>query len=343
MKARTLLLLLTIASFSWLILSPTLNSNAVALAQTQQPAPKLSDKEIAALKAVETAPDPAAKLTAAEEFIKKFPKSSARKQLLNGLVGEILNLKDFKQAVALSERAQQIFTNAEEQDLVGTILLDSYTNNGQADDAFRVGTEMLKRDGQDLHALMQLTYIGTEEVRKNQNGKYAQQSLQYGLKSIEMIEGNQKPAKMDEANWTGHKERLPQSYQQTAILNSALGNAAEAKNRALKATVLSPNDPIGFAILGGLINMEYTALATKHRTMPAGEEKQQTQKKAEGLIDELIDAYAHVVALAGGRPEYQALSQQVTEDLTTYYKYRHNQSVEGLQQLIDKYKVQPKP
>jgi len=29
-------------------------------------------------------------------------------------------------------------------------------------------------------------------------------------------------------------------------------------------------------------------------------------------------------------------------DLTSYYKYRHNNSVEGMQQLIDKYKT-PKP
>jgi hypothetical protein len=39
-----------------------------------------------------------------------------------------------------------------------------------------------------------------------------------------------------------------------------------------------------------------------------------------------------------GRQEYVQLMQQVIPDLTTYYKYRNNQSTKGLQQLINKYR-----
>jgi len=35
------------------------------------------------------------------------------------------------------------------------------------------------------------------------------------------------------------------------------------------------------------------------------------------------------------------MMQQLTTDLTDYYKFRHNNSTEGLQQLIDKYKPKP--
>ncbi|HLE63208.1 MAG TPA: hypothetical protein VI750_08720, partial [Pyrinomonadaceae bacterium] len=76
-------------------------------------------------------------------------------------------------------------------------------------------------------------------------------------------------------------------------------------------------------------------------TMPEGKEKTEMLAKLQGMIDSIIDSYARVVALSTGKPEYQALLQQVMPDLTSYYKYRHNQSVEGLQQLIDKYKPQP--
>lgn len=328
MKATTLLLAIIASS---LIAIPS-------LAQTQQTPPKLSDKETAAMKAIAAAPNLTAKLTAIGDFIKKFPKSKARETLLSDFVNDVLDLKDFAQAVTLSERAQKIFTNEDEQDQIRLILLNSYTNSGQSENAFRVGTEMLAKDAEDVHALAQLSFMGAEEVRRNKNTKFAQQSLQYGSKAIELIEANKKPAKMDDANWALQRQRLSQLYQENAILNSSLGNTVEAKARALKATVVDPKDPSAFALLGVLINMEYTEVATKYPTMAAGEAKQQALRKAQGLIDEMIDAYAHVMALSAGHPEYQALAQQVSVDLTTYYKFRHNQSTEGLQQLIDKYK-----
>jgi len=35
--------------------------------------------------------------------------------------------------------------------------------------------------------------------------------------------------------------------------------------------------------------------------------------------------------------------EQVMESVTPYYKYRHNRSTAGLQELIDKYKTPAKP
>jgi len=148
---------------------------------------------------------------------------------------------------------------------------------------------------------------------------------------------------MTEAQWTAHKEVLPELYQQTAILHMVTGNAAEAKARLIKATALGPKDPSSFALLGLLINDEYVQQATAYKSMPEGKQKEETLKKLQDMLDNIIDVYAHAAALAVGRPEYQALLQQVTTDLTSYYKFRHNQSTEGLQQLIDKYKPQPQP
>ena len=61
------------------------------------------------------------------------------------------------------------------------------------------------------------------------------------------------------------------------------------------------------------------------------------------LIDKVIDQYAHAVALSEGKPEYQRLHEQALSDLTVYYKFRHNQTTDGLQQLNDKYKPAAKP
>jgi hypothetical protein len=44
------------------------------------------------------------------------------------------------------------------------------------------------------------------------------------------------------------------------------------------------------------------------------------------------------VALSDGVPAYLGLHDALMPDLEKYYKYRHKDSTEGLQQLIDKYK-----
>jgi len=154
-------------------------------------------------------------------------------------------------------------------------------------------------------------------------------------------EADKKPAQMNDVQWTAHKAVLPQLYQQTAILHLVTGNTVEAKARLIKSTALDPRDPSSFALLGLLINDEYVQMATAYKSMPEGKQKEETLKKLQDMLDNIIDVYAHAAALAVGRPEYQGLMQQVTADLTSYYKFRHNQSTEGLQQLIDKYKPQP--
>jgi len=322
------------------LLSCLLVSVRVAGFQTQQPQPKLSGDEMKAVTAINAQTDPAEKLKGVADFIKKYPKTPIRAQLLDTVAGEIAKVKDPAQAVSFAETAQTIFTNEDEQATVQSMLLDSYLLAGRADDVFKVGTAVLAKNPDEVHPLVQMSFVAADQVRK-QNTKYVQQGLQAGLKAIELIEADKKPAKMDAANWEKHKAQLPLVYQQVAILALIGGNPAEARTKAVKATAIGPNDPTNFAVLGMVINNDYMQLAQSYKTMPEGKDKEAALKKIEGLIDEIIDAYAHAVGLAIGKPEHQPMMQQLTVDLTSYYKFRHNQSTEGLQQLIDKYKPKP--
>ena len=322
------------------LLSCVLISVKVSGFQGQQSPPKLSAEEMKALQAINALPDPAAKLKGVGDFVKKYPKSPVREQLLDTVAGEIANTKDPVQAVSFAETAQTIFTNEDEQARLQSVLLDTYLAAGRADEVSKIGTAMLAKNPEDIHALVQMSFLGADQVRK-QNTKYVQPGMQAGLKAIELIEAEKKPMTMDEATWNRHKAQLPQLYQQVAILSLVGGNSAEARARAQKATVIGPTDPTNFAVLGMVINNEYMQQAQSYKSMPEGKDKEAALKKIEGLLDQVIDAYAHAVGLAVGKPEHQPMMQQLTVDLTSYYKFRHNQSTEGLQQLIDKYKTQP--
>jgi hypothetical protein len=333
MKTKYAFLLITT-----LILGVVSTKAAALQNQTQAP-PKVSEAEAKALTAINSAPDVTAKLTGAEEFAKKYPKSAALPQLSEQIAIEITKVSDSTQKLALADRFEKAFTDDRALAIIRSAKLDTYLASSRLDDAFALGATILAKDPEELHTLVQLTLVGTDEAKKG-NGKHLAQTKQYGAKAIELIEANKKPASLDEGAWETHKATLPVLYQQTAILAMLSNDAEQAKARLSKSIALKPDDPSTHALMAYVINNDYVNQATTYKTMPEGKEKQDTLKKLEGMLDSIIDAYAHTVALSTGKPEYQPLLQQVMPDLTSYYKFRHNQSTEGLQQLIDKYKPQ---
>lgn len=281
--------------------------------------------ETDALAAIKLATNPTTKLAAAEDFIAKFPQSNARLDIAKQIASEIAKIKNGAVAIALLERAQAVFTTAEERELLKPVALTAYVLGNRPDEAFALAHEMLAKNPNDLAVLVRLTQLGADEARKR-NRKFADTALQYGLKAIALLEADKQT------------ENLGQLYQQTAILYLAAGNTQEAKSRLDKATTLSPRDPGNFALLGRVINADYVAQLKTYESMPEGKAKQEAAKQLNDLLDKVIDNYAHAAALATGRAEYQTLLQQVIPDLTTYYKQRNDGSIKGLQQLINRYK-----
>jgi hypothetical protein len=127
------------------------------------------------------------------------------------------------------------------------------------------------------------------------------------------------------------------------LLNIVKGDSGEAKVRLTKAAEIAPADPFNYLLLAGILNEEYQDGAKRYQGMPNGPAKDQELKRILGLLDQVIDTYAHMIALSEGSARLQAVRQQFLEDLESYYKYRHNNSTAGMQQLIDKYKIAAKP
>ena len=199
----------------------------------------------------------------------------------------------------------------------------------------------MTRNPESLEVLIQLASAGTTEA-KNKNVKFVPQSLQYGASAIQLIEADKKPAWMDPVAWTKYKsETLPGLYQSMGLLNLIKGDKAQGRAGYEKASELAPSDPFNFVMLAGIINEEYQTSAKKYQGLPAGPAKDEELKKAQALMDAAIDAYAHAVAVSEGNAALQPVRQQFMQDLEAYYKYRHNNSTAGMQELINKYKVTP--
>jgi hypothetical protein len=314
---------------------------SLIFAQAAQGQPSQDEQNLA--KAVMTAPDPVVQIKTAADFVKKYPKSTLRPRLAQELAQKIDGATDPAQKVSGAQAFKGIFTEPSEQEMIMPVLVEGLIQSKRTDEAFTVGSEFLTRNPESLEVLIELVSVGTTEA-KSKNVKFVPQSLQYGTSAIQMIEADKKPAWMDVAAWTKYKsETLPGLYQSMGLLNLIKGDKAQGRASYVKASELAPNDPFNFVMLAGIINEEYQTSAKKYQGMPAGPAKDEELKKAQAAMDAAIDAYAHAVAVSEGNATLQPVRQQFMQDLEAYYKYRHNNSTAGMQELINKYKVTPKP
>jgi hypothetical protein len=300
--------------------------------------PTVPEPELKAAKAIEAAADVPAMLAAANEFLQKYPKSPLRPQVAPLVADRIGQIKDPAQRIAHSESYFKLFTAPGDADLVNSNLLYAYIDANRLDDAFALAPNTVDKSPDPVAALINLARAGLAEAR-NQNLKYAAQSRQMTLKAISLIESNKKPETVSDATWNDYKTRWHwQLYQWAAMLSLAGGDKADAKVNLASAIKLSPRDPINYVLLSTMANDEYQRLAQAHKAAPPGAEKDALLKQAEAQMDEVIDAYAHAVALTEGDPQYDTMRAGLRADLESYYKYRHKNSSDGLQALIDKYK-----
>jgi hypothetical protein len=308
-----------------------------------KPAPKISEDEKNLLQKINAAPDAAAKLKAAGDLIKKYPKTTVRGQVADEIANQITDVKEATQKLALAQQFQTVFNDPADEASVGPIVIEAYADADKFDEAFTKGADFLSRHPESLRVLVTLLSVGADQAKK-QNTKFIDQSIRYGSQAIALAEANKKPANFDEAGWQQFKTNtVPSMYQSLGLLYMLKGANAEAKAHYTKASQAAPTDPFNFVMIAALLNDEYQTAAKAYATMAAGAPKEAQLKKVEALLDTVIDAYAHAVALSEGNAALAQVRQQYLQDLESYYKYRHNKSTAGMQELIDKYKPAPKP
>lgn len=324
------------------LVSVSMTSSARAQA-AKSGQPSVSSGEQTLLKAIMLAPKPAAKLKSAEDLIKKYPKSSVRPRVAHDMADQIADVTDASEKISLAQEYQSVFTEQSEQQMIIPLLIEGYGDAKRPDEAFSTGAGFLAQNPDALRVLVGLMSLGTDQAKVG-NKKFLEPSLQYGAHAAELIEANKKPADMDEAGWTKFKASvLPGVYRSLGILNLVKGDRAQAKARVLKALEVEPSDPYNYLLLAGIMEDEYQDAGKRYKNSPDGKARTDELQRVLAALDSVIDADAHLIALSEGVAPLQPARQQIMADLESYYKYRHNNSTAGMQQLIDKYKVVAKP
>lgn len=320
----------------WLALAVGVGATP-ATQDKKQPEAKLSSGERDAAEKINKASGGEAKLQAAAEFIKKYPKSSLRPRIAEAVATEISNTQDDALKISLSQTYLDFFNQPAEAEYVNGMMLSAMLTTDRLADAFKLAPAWLEKHPEDVDMMRRLAIVGSNAAIKGDNS-FITQAQQYGVKAIEIIEADKKPANIEAAQWTDYKAKyLPGLYRETGVLALRSGDKAAGRARLEKAAALSSSDPSVYAIVGQLADEEYTASVTEYN-VATGPAKDAALKKAQGQLDNVIELYAHAIALTEGHPEYEQLRTQLMPALEEYYKFRHNKTTNGLQQLIDKYK-----
>ena len=305
-------------------------------------APQISEGEREALGKIESAPDFAAKMKAAGDFVKKYPKSKVRGEVANRVAAKIAETPDAAQKITMCETYLTVFKEPAEADIINPILLEAYLKSEKFDEAFRLAASWLERNQNDVATLTEMALVGTDQAKRG-NNKFIDPSQQYASKAVQLIESDQRGS-LSEAQWGEYKTKwLSYLYQSMGILALVKNNGAEAKEKLLKASSLNSTDPFTWYLLAQITNTEYETSAKRFKEMPAGPARDDLLKQIHTMMDEVIDKYARTVALSSVDLQYKKLHDEVMQDLVTYYKYRHDGSTAGLQQLVDKYKKPSAP
>jgi hypothetical protein len=207
--------------------------------------------------------------------------------------------------------------------------------------AFELGKQIITEEPDNLRVLIDLSNAGYAS-RKVET--YNADTLTYAQKAIQLIESGKTLE-----NWTPYTskdEALGYLYYTVGLLN-AQKNPAEGLTAVIKAAQFDGGIKklaSTYAFIAGAYEAgQYSKLSADYKTKFEGKDESPESKLAleniNQVVDRMVDAYARAVALAGNDPQKAVWM----ESLTTWYKFRHNQSDAGLTEMIASVMSKPLP
>lgn len=221
-------------------------------------------------------------------------------------------------------------------------------NEKKYTEALALGKELLAEDPENVRVLIDMGWGSYLAAVALKNEGLNTDAVTYAKKAIQLLEANKAPE-----SWAPFKSK----EETLAYLYNVVGrqavktNPTDALNSLIKSVQLDTDlkkDPwnyyfIGFSYEGG----PYATLSADYKTRFAGKDETPESKLAlenvNQVIDRIVDAYARAVALAGTDARYAANKKDWLDALSTWYKYRHNASDAGLNEMIASVLSKPLP
>jgi tetratricopeptide (TPR) repeat protein len=225
--------------------------------------------------------------------------------------------------------------------------LGSLINAKNFSEAYKVGSEILSTEPNYLRAQIDLGYAGYLAA-SNKDESHNAEALNYARKAISAIEEGKAPTEW--APFKGKDDTL-------AYLNYAVGyltlktNPEQSIDSLIKAAQYESEirrTPSTYYFLGvayeaGPYKTLSAAYQTKFANQPETAESKAALDKLNVVMDRIIDAYARAINVAGTDPKTEQSRKEWLAQMSTYYKFRHNNSDAGMTDLIASAMQKPLP
>jgi tetratricopeptide (TPR) repeat protein len=221
--------------------------------------------------------------------------------------------------------------------------------NKNTAEVLRIAREALAEDPENLDYI----YLVIYHLRQNHlvtpnNYSYVSELAEFTNKAMQLVEAGKIPNVVDKTKWKQNEV--------LAYFNETLGKVEEHKkddDKALeyytKSATLDPAKPIHYFDVGRLHQKKYVKAVEEYNKIPeekrnAPEDQMEPEVKAafnevNKQVDKVIENWARFMALSASKPEWDTTRTQVNGELVKLYNYRHPDTPDGLQKLIDQYRT----
>jgi hypothetical protein len=208
-----------------------------------------------------------------------------------------------------------------------------------------IGRQALEKDPENLDYLYLLAIdLRTNEISTNPpNYAHAGEAAEFTERAIKLIEGGKVPGVFaDKSKWNQNAQ-LAYLYQTLAIVAEQKKDSDKALQLYMKASSLDGTNVVNYFACGRLHQEKYLSAVQKYQAFPEADRTADPAKpEVKAALDEankhadmVIDCWARFVAMS---PNKTQVRDQVEKVITDLYKYRHPESPDGLQKLIDQYR-----
>ncbi len=235
---------------------------------------------------------------------------------------------------------------AYEDDQKTKAVVDAYKNIDQLiktqkfAEAYAASKQYLGTNPNDLRTLLSAAYAGWRLSFSGKNTSDAE-TANYARQAIQLIEAGKTPVEGEAFNTKNETLGWLNYALGTFALNATSPEAGGYFVKAAQFEGYAKKDPQLYERLAlSYQATEYTKLAADYAKGFDTEEKRATPEgkaataKINDVVDRIVDAYARAVAYSGTDQRYAAKKAEWTKQLTDFYKFRHDNSVVGLDQLI---------
>jgi hypothetical protein len=226
-------------------------------------------------------------------------------------------------------------------------LTDLFVNQRKYADALPVAKEVLADEPDNLAAPIALGYGGyvLAVTTKNESGNA--EAISYAKKAIQLIESGKTLE-----SWSPFKSKddaLGYLYYSLGFLQRT-SSPTEALANAIKAAQFESDikkSAQTYVFITQFYENEYAKQSADYELKFKGKDETAESKLAianiNQLVDRIIDALARAVSVAGTDAAGQASKAQWLTRLTELYKFRHNNSDAGLNEMIATVMSKPLP